>query len=377
MTSQSTPKAPSAINADGGFAAATRVLEDAIASKGFPGCAFGVLAQGEVLATRALGHFTYEDTSQKVTAETVFDLASVSKVLATTAMAMLLHQRGTLNLDSPLADFLPGFVTARLPKHPARKVTLRHLLAHNSGLPGYVEFFRTTTDPSELLEACLQLPLEAEPGARAEYSDPGFILLGKALEAFAGQTIDTFAAREIFIPLAMKSTGYCPALQAREAIPPTEQDTTFRHRQIQGEVQDENAWVLGGVAGHAGLFSNVPDLLRFSAAILNSNSVKVGSGDGTNLFSPQTVQLFAERQKPEGSSRAIGWDTPSKTSSSGSHFSPHSIGHLGFSGCSLWIDLDARLAVVLLTNRTWPDRKSQLIRTVRPAFYNAIREALA
>ena len=377
MNTQIPPKDSSASDARGDFAAVVRVLEDAIASKAFPGCAFGVLADDEVLAARALGHFTYEDTSPAVTAETVFDLASVSKVVATTAMAMLLHQRGTLNLDSRLGDFLPEFLNGRPPEDQARKVTLRHLLAHNSGLPGYVEFFRTTTNPSELLQACLQLPLEAEPGTRAEYSDPGFILLGKALEASAGQTIDSFAAREIFAPLAMKSTQYCPGPEVRETIPPTEEDTTFRHHRIQGEVQDENAWVLGGVAGHAGLFSNVPDLLGFSATILDSTSKRARSGERTNLFSSQTVQLFAERQRPEGSSRAIGWDTPSKTSSSGSHFSPHSIGHLGFSGCSLWIDLDARLAVVLLTNRTWPDRKSQLIRDIRPAFHNAIREALA
>jgi CubicO group peptidase (beta-lactamase class C family) len=291
-------------------------------------------------------------------------------------MAMLLHQRGGLNLDMLLGDLLPEFVAARQPDDSARKVTLRHLLAHNSGLPGYVEFFRKTIDPSELFEACLHLSLEAEPGKRAEYSDPGFILLGKALEVSAGQRLDTFAHQEILTPLAMQSTRYRPDPSDSQTIPPTELDTTFRHRQIQGEVQDENAWVLGGVAGHAGLFSNVPDILRFSKAILNSTSEKVPPGKPANPFLSATVQLFAERQGPEGSSRAIGWDTPSKTSSSGSHFSPHSIGHLGFSGCSLWIDLDAHIAIVLLTNRTWPDRKNQRIREIRPAFHNAVRKAL-
>jgi CubicO group peptidase (beta-lactamase class C family) len=376
MNAKSTPKAPSEINEFDGFPAATSELENAIAARAFPGCAFGVIAGGQVLAAKGLGHFTYEDSAPKVAVETVFDLASVSKVVATTAMAMLLHQRGSLNLDLPVGDLLPGFVVGRQPEDPAHKVTLRHLLAHNSGLPGYVEFFRTTTNPSELFQACLQLPLEAEPGSRAEYSDPGFILLGKALEECAGQSLDAFTHREIFSPLAMDATGYCPPIPAREKIPPTEQDTTFRNRRIQGEVQDENAWVLGGVAGHAGLFSNVPDLLRFSAAILDSTSEKVPPRKPANPFLSETVQLFAERQEPGGSSRAIGWDTPSESSSSGSHFSPHSIGHLGFSGCSLWIDLDARLAVVLLTNRTWPDRKSQRIREIRPAFHNAIRNAL-
>jgi CubicO group peptidase (beta-lactamase class C family) len=141
---------------------------------------------------------------------------------------------------------------------------------------------------------------------------------------------------------------------------------------IQGEVQDENAWLLGGVAGHAGLFSNVPDLLRFAREILATDS---NSGKAL-LFDAATVKLFAQRQSPPGSSRALGWDTPSENSSSGRHFSPHSIGHLGFSGCSLWIDLEAGIAVALLTNRTWPGRQSQLIRQVRPAFHDAVREAL-
>jgi len=358
------------------FAAARAVLENAIASRAFPGCAFGVLAGGEILLADSLGRFTYEPSSPAVTPETVYDIASVTKVAATTAMAMLLHQRGSLDLELLLGDVLPGFVAGRQPEDNARKVTLRHLLAHNSGLPAYVEFFRTASNPSELFSACLQLPLEAEPGTRFEYSDPGFILLGNALEVCCGENLAAFTHREIFTPLAMSSTGFCPASRSRSAIAPTEEDTNFRHRRIQGEVQDENAWVLKGTAGHAGLFSNVPDLLRFSAEILDSKPEKVTPGKPASLFTQQTVQLFAERQGPEGSSRAIGWDTPSQNSSSGIHFSPHSIGHLGFSGCSLWIDLEAGVAIALLTSRTWPDRQNQLIREVRPAFHDAIREAL-
>jgi CubicO group peptidase (beta-lactamase class C family) len=153
----------------------------------------------------------------------------------------------------------------------------------------------------------------------------------------------------------------------------------LRHRRIQGEVQDENAWLLKGAGGHAGLFSNVPDLLRFADEILRSVSKSEAHLKPGRLFDAATIELFATRQAPEGSSRALGWDTPSKESSSGHYFSAHSIGHLGFSGCSLWIDLDAGVAGVLLTNRTWPDRSAttaQLIREVRPAFYDAVRAAL-
>jgi len=281
---------------------------------------------------------------------------------------MLLKQRGLLDLDTPLGELLPGFVVGRDAAQHARRVTIRHLLAHNSGLPGYVPLFHTATTPFALLRDCLKLPIEAEPGTRAEYSDPGFILLGKALEVVMNEPLAAWVWREVFQPLGMLSSRYCPPPHLRPSIPPTEEDELFRQRRIQGEVQDEHAFLLHGAGGHAGLFSDVPDLLRFCDAILGK--------DETGLFRTATVECFAQRQAPEGSSRALGWDTPSGESSSGRYFSPNSIGHLGYSGCSLWIDRDARLAIVLLANRTWPDRESQLIRAVRPTFHDAIRTAL-
>ena len=360
---------------DNRFASAYSVLREAIASHAFPGCAFGVLANGQVLLQDALGRFTYDTDAPAVTAQTVFDIASLTKVVSTTAAAMLLHQRGLLDLDLPLGELLPGFVVARAASEHASHVTIRHLLAHNSGLPGYVEFFRSVSTPAALFRACLELPLEAAPGERAEYSDPGFILLGKALEVVAGEYLAIWARKEVFEPLHLRSTVFCPPSNMHNLIPPTEEDTTFRHRRIQGEVQDEHAFLLKGAGGHAGLFSNVPDLLRFADEILKS--ARPGTRhENSGLFQKSTVDQFAQRQGPPQSSRALGWDTPSADSSAGKHFSPHSIGHLGYSGCSLWIDLDAEIAVVLLTNRTWPDRENQLIRQVRPAFHNAIREAL-
>jgi len=349
------------------FSAVYSILRESISAEAFPGCAFGLLHQGKILLQDALGTFTYERASPAVTPETVYDVASLTKVVTTTAVAMLLHQAdrpGRLDLETPLGELLPGFVIGRDNSRQARSVTLRHLLAHSSGLPGYVPLFHTSANAFQLLRACLQLPIEAEPGTRAEYSDPGFILLGKALEVILKEPLAAFASREIFAPLGMSSTRYCPSPSQRPNIPPTEEDELFRQRRIQGEVQDEHAYLLKGAGGHAGLFSNVPDLLRFAHAILSS-------GPGT-LFAPETVEIFAQRQAPEGSSRALGWDTPSEPSSSGSFFSRNSIGHLGYSGCSLWIDRDAGLAAVLLTNRTWPHRESQLIRTVRPAFHDAL-----
>ena len=310
------------------FASVWRVLEDAIVARAFPGCAFGVLAGGDTVLHGALGRFTYEENAPAVMPDTVFDVASLTKVVSTTAAAMLLYQRGLLDLDALVGELLPGFVVGRPPGDLARHVKLRHLLAHNSGLPGYVEFFRTLTSPAALFRACLSLPLEAEPGARSEYSDPGFILLGKALEVCTREYLATWARREIFEPLKLTATGFCPAPAARSAIPPSEEDTSLRHRRIQGEVQDENAWLLKGAAGHAGLFSNVPGLLRFADEILKASSEKASASEHSGLFERGTVKLFAERQGPEGSSRALGWDTPSAKSSSGKYFSPRSIGHL-------------------------------------------------
>ena len=376
MSSQSSFPVPNSAAASGQFHNAYRVLEEAIAARAFPGCAFGVLAGDDVVMRDALGRFTYEPDAPAVTAETIFDVASLTKIVATSAVAMLLHQRGQFDFEIPLGDLLPGFVVGRAPGDMARHVTLRHLLAHNSGLPGYVEFFRRATTPSSLFRACLQLPLEAEPGHRAEYSDPGFILLGKALEVHMREHLVPWLRREVYAPLGMTATGFCPMLAIRDSIPPTEDDMAFRQRRIQGEVQDENAWVLHGVSGHAGLFSNVPDLLRYAAAILQSGMKNEQVKQQALLFEQATIETFAVRQGPQGSTRAIGWDTPSENSSSGKHFSRHSIGHLGFSGCSFWIDLDAKISIVLLTNRTWPDRKSQLIKQVRPAFHDAVREAL-
>lgn len=372
MSSETSQTAiPSAVT-NSRFEPAYRVLSSAIEARAFPGCAFGVLAKGEIVLQDALGSFTFEPNAPSVKPDTIYDIASITKVLATTTAAMLLNQRGRLDLEMPLGDLLPGFVVGRAPGDGARHVKLRHLLAHNSGLPGYVEFFRTATTASALFSALLDLPLEAAPGERTEYSDPGFMLLGKALEVCTGEGLASWVTREVFEQLGLTATSFCPRTAIWPSIPPTEEDGQFRQRRIQGEVQDENAWVLNGVAGHAGVFSDVPDLLRFAGEILDAVSVTRTS----RLFAADTVWRFAEKQGPDGSSRALGWDTPSANSSSGRHFSSKSIGHLGYSGCSLWIDLNAQVAMALLTNRTWPDRKNQSIREVRPAFHDAVLQAL-
>jgi CubicO group peptidase (beta-lactamase class C family) len=342
------------------------VLKEAVSYGVFPGCAFGVIdGSGEVF-TGAAGRQTYAADSPVVEPTTAYDLASVTKVVATTAMAMLLWQRGLLELDAPVVRWLPAFQSGDAAR---TAVTVRHLLTHSSGLAGYARLFETCATPETLFDACLAMPLETAPGTRAEYSDIGFILLGRLLEVIAGEPIDIFCQREIFLPLGMTTAGFNPAIARRSAIPPTEDDEVFRHRVIQGEVQDENCWVLGGISGHAGLFGQVDDVLRLARAVLWS--------DSRSILTVDTVNCFAQRANlPPGSSRALGWDTPSQPSSSGSLFSARSIGHLGYAGTSLWIDLADRCAVVLLSNRTWPTRENQRIKELRPKFHDAVRQCL-
>jgi len=338
------------------------LLAQAIANRAFPGVSLAAVANRDLVALCGMGRFTYDDSSPGVTDDTIFDLASVSKVVGTTAMAMLLYERGHLDLDVPVAGVIPQFAKGDTRRHD---VTIRMLLAHSSGLPAYVRLYQEANTREQLLAAALAVPLQADPGIRSEYSDIGFIILGAALERIADEPLDRFCASEIFGPLGMHHTTYCPPAHLRATIPPTQDDREFRGRIIQGEVQDENASVLGGVAGHAGLFSNAADLAVFAHCMLQG---------GRPILRPDTVELFTRRHG--ASSRALGWDTPVAPSQSGKYFSSRSFGHLGYTGTSLWVDPERRLAVVLLTNRTWPDTKSQLIKQVRPQLHDAVVESL-
>jgi CubicO group peptidase (beta-lactamase class C family) len=364
---------------------------------------------------------------------TPFDLASVTKVVATTAMAMILSERGLLDLDIQLGAVVPEFVSefkaaAGTPDARRGEVTIRKLLAHSSGLPAYEKLFLKHRTRDELLRAAYSVPLTADPGTRGEYSDIGFILLGVALERIAREALDRFCRKEIFAPLGMNHTTFNPPPQLRPQIAPTANEeaeeepcasdtaarekkkarehssgtqSKFRGRIIQGEVQDENAFILGGVAGHAGLFSTAEDLAKFAHAMLqcgadassaSSGQIaarelpktshapkknKISTPEQEQLLRPETIALFTKRQATSNrTSGALGWDTPSTPSQSGKYFSPQSYGHLGYTGTSLWIDAARQISVTLLTNRTWPDCSNQSIKEVRPKFHDAVIEAL-
>lgn len=345
---------------------AWQVLRDGIAAHAFPGAAAAVLRLPDVAIFHAEGNLTYESDSPRITDETPYDLASLTKVIATTSMAMLLYDRDKLDLEEPIAKPMPEFLATGADER-RRQVTIRHLLEHSSGLPAYVRLYERASGKDEIIRAACAVPLEAEPGSRAEYSDIGFIILRTALDRIAGEAVDSFFAREIAEPLDMSTARFCPPAEWRQRIPPTQIDDHYRNRLVQGEVNDENASAMDGVAGHAGLFASAHDVAKFAMALLH----------GREPFRRETIDLFTKRgSQPAGTSRALGWDTPSQPSQSGKYFGPRSFGHLGFTGTSLWIDPDRQLAIVLLTNRTWPDAKSQLIKQVRPQFHDAVVECL-
>ena len=341
-------------------------MQEGISQRAFPGASIAVTHRGRLIAHKGLGRYTYSWFSRRVKTSTIYDLASLTKVLVTTAICMRLYDQGKFHLEQKLVEVLPEFGG----DDPRRsRVTFRMLLAHSSGLPAYVKLFEAAKDRTELLAQAAQIPLAAEPGARTEYSDIGFILLGAALERLIKETLDSSCKREIFGRLDVLFIGFnLPKYPYRAWTAPTEDDTTFRHHVVQGEVHDENAWVMGGVAGHAGCFGTAYEVAIFAETLLRG---------GAPLFQTHTVGLFTQRQaSPAGTSRAMGWDTPSQPSQSGKYFSLRSYGHLGYTGTSLWIDPERHLSVTLLTNRTWPDRSSQAIKQIRPAFHDAVVEAI-
>ncbi|HWR34296.1 MAG TPA: serine hydrolase domain-containing protein [Clostridia bacterium] len=353
---------------DARFASAFDLVTEAIANHAFPSAVLAVTHRGQLIIWRAFGRFTYDAGSPHVSPTTVYDLASLTKVVATTSMAMLLFERGLLDIEAPVVAIAPEFAAGS--SDPRRKsITVRMLLAHSSGLPAYEQLYNRASTRDTLIASAMTMPLKADPMTHAEYSDIGFIILGELLSRVANESIDRFCSREVFAPLEISSAAFCPPAEWRRHIPPTVDDRDFRMRVVQGEVHDENASVMGGVSGHAGLFASAYDVALFAHCML---------AGGAPVVRPATVNMFTRRESlPPGTSHALGWDTPSQPSQSGRHFSPRSYGHLGYTGTSLWCDAERQLSVTLLTNRVWPDRSSQAIKQVRPSVHDAIVEALS
>jgi beta-N-acetylhexosaminidase len=351
------------------------VVETAVRDKAFPGATLAVGYKGKV-AIHAFGHLSYDANAPAVDVRTMYDIASLTKVVATTTLVAKLAENdfnAPLDLDAKVERYLPEFTSgANSPDLEWRhKVTVRHLLTHTSGLPPFKEYWRTSKSKQETLTRIFAEPLDYEPGTKEIYSDLGIILMAEIIERLTGRTLDDLAKASIFVPLGMKDTTFRPAKNLWQWIAPTEFDRNLRNRLVQGEVHDENAFTMGGVSGHAGVFSTAPDLAAFCQMLLNG-----GSYAHHRILKRATVTQFTSPQALSSGTRTLGWAVPTEGSSSGDFFSPHSFGHTGFTGTSIWIDPDRQLFVVLLTNRVNPTRENQKIAQVRPALHDAVIQGL-
>lgn len=321
----------------------------------FPGAVIAVGRHDELLLIEAVGHYGVEDP-RPVTAATIYDLASLTKVIGLTTAAMMLVDSGELDLDAPVQRYVAAFQGAS-----KERVTIRHLLTHSSGLPAWRPLYREAASREDALLLVDTTPLLRQPGDTFVYSDLGAIALTQVVEAITNQPLDRFLETRLFRPLEMYSTRFLPPENWRSRIAPTENDSSFRHRLLRGEVHDENAARLGGVSGHAGLFSSAGDLAVFAQWLLRA---------------PQMREWTRRQNLPLGSSRALGWDTPSQYSSAGTKLSASAFGHTGFTGTSIWIDPEKDLFIILLSNRVNPSRANTKILQVRRRVADLVAEAL-
>ena len=348
---------------EAGLARADSVIRAAVEAGTFPGAALAVGRRGKLVRLRGYGRLPGGAGAVRAT-ETLYDIASLTKVAGTTAAVMALVDDDRLRLDAPVQRYLPGF-TGRYKD----EVNVRHLLTHTSGLPAGEWLYGDARSPATALRQAMRASLEARPGERMVYSDFGFILLAKVVEEVAGMPVDAYLARRVYAPLGMSSTMYLPPAALRPFTAPGAARSNQGHV-LRGVVHDANAYRLGGVAGHAGLFATARDLAVYSQTLLNG-----GSYGTQRVYSPETVRRFTTVRTRVGN-RAWGWDVPAARSSAGSYFSPQSYGHTGFTGTSIWIDPTQQLFVVLLANRTWDNASQAAMLDVRVKVHDAVARAI-
>jgi CubicO group peptidase (beta-lactamase class C family) len=337
-------------------------IEEAVA----PGVAIAVGRNGHIAYMKGYGYIDWNQPgSPAVDTNTLYDLASLTKVIATTTVAMILEEGGQLDISRTVASYLPEFNSPE-----KAQITVKQILTHSGGLEAGANIFSSARGREQYLYQINARPLEYTPGTNMIYSDWDMILLQLVMERITGKTLDVLANEKIFRPLGMTDTQYQPPISLRPRIAPTQVDDA-RGGLLWGTVHDENAWAIGGVAGHAGLFSTARDLALFSMMILNGGE----GANGIRIAKPATIARWTARQGKE-SSRTLGWDSPEGGSSAGQFFSPWSFGHTGFTGTSIWLDPEKDLFVVVLTNRVNPTRNNtrhvQLRRDVADAVQQAV-----
>jgi len=348
------------------YANINQLMEKAISDSVFPGAVL-LFGTDKIIYKKAFGHFTYDKTSDAILTNSIFDLASVSKVVGTTSAAMILIDRGNLNLSDKVITHLPEFNN-----HGKDQITIRNLLVHNSGLSAFKKYYDKFSTAEEVIHDIMNLKLEYEPGSKYVYSDLGMITLQKVIEKISKKSLNEFLEENLFHPLDMNLTMYNPSNEIKKDCVPTELDDFWRMRLLQGEVHDERAFMLNGVAGHAGLFSTAEDLAKFVMMLMNG-----GKYINEQIIAPKIIEEWTMKQSDQ-SDRAIGWDTKSVDgySSAGTKFSSNSFGHTGYTGTSIWVDKENKLFVILLSNRVHPTRANKKITKFRPKIHNAIFESV-
>ena len=334
-----------------------------------PGAVAAVVRKGHILGLRSYGFAARAPERMPMQPSSIFDVASLTKVMATLPAVLLLVERGLARLDDPLALFMPMFG-----RGAKEKVTLRHLLTHSSGLPAHLHIWQLGLSPTAMIEYICDLPLEAPSriGHEAVYSDLGYIMLGEFVRVVSGESLSEFARANIFQPLGMNDTGFLPPPDKQHRIAATEYRSDYG-RYMWGEVHDENAYALGGVAGHAGLFSTAQDIAVYAAMWLNKGTYR-----GQAILSPQIVRVATAEHVGGPEPRGLGWLLPSRTHSSGGDLAPsHSFGHTGFTGTSLWCMPEHDTGIILLTNRVHAGRDRGNIHALRARFANAVLASIS
>ena len=342
---------PKAVGANNNYI--EQFMESAIKDSAWPGGVLLAARSGNIFYHKGHGFHTYE-SKKSVRSSDIFDLASITKVISTTSGIMKLVDKNKIDLDKPVVSYLPNF-KGKKKKYKKQKseITVRDLLSHSSGLPAFKQYFKMEKTREVILENIYDTEPVREKGDTTIYSDVGAIMLGELIEKASGLPLDIFVDSLIFEPLGMSTTFYNPPEEKIKRVVPTEIDP--KGNLIHGYVHDENAQSLGGVAGHAGLFSTAKDLAIFSQMMLNR-----GLYGWKRIFKQETVDLFTTRANlVYKSSRCLGWDSPSGASSGGVYLSDVSYGHGGYTGTTLWIDPENEIIVILLTNAVHPNRKNK------------------
>lgn len=329
----------------------------------FPGAVLLIGKNNKIIYNKAFGNFTYEKTSPKTKTNTIFDLASVTKVVATTSAALILSQEGKLNIEDFVYQYLPQFSEGN-----KSKIKIKHLLTHQSGLKAFIPFYKKNFNKEQILDSISKSSLDFNPGEKYQYSDLGMIILQAIIEKITQKDLSQFCKERIFIPLEMQRTCFNPSEDLISECPPTEIDNYWRMKTIQGKVHDENAYLMRGISGHAGLFSTAEDLAKFCYLILNNGIFK-----NKVIFNSDTLSNWTSIKSTVGS-RAFGWAVKSENSFFGTKASSSAIGHTGFTGTSIIIDKKYNLFIILLSNRTYPSRKNVKIIAFRPKLFNLIYE---